>query len=56
MVAHQEWWAGMNDALNDMCKDSNNVDSEIHYFKDGSIPLFCLLPLCYSGEETSYFL
>ena len=23
-------------------KDSNNVDSEIHYFKDGSIPLFCL--------------
>ena len=24
-----------------MCKDSNNVDSEIHYFKDGSIPLFC---------------
>ena len=24
-------------------KDSNNVDSEIHYFKDGSIPLFCLV-------------
>ena len=24
-----------------VCKDSNNVDSEIHYFKDGSIPLFC---------------
>ena len=28
-----------------VCKDSNNVDSEIHYFKDGSIPLFCSVDL-----------
>jgi hypothetical protein len=29
-------------------KDSNNVDSEIHYFKDGLIPLFCSVQPCCS--------
>jgi len=35
-------------------KDSNNVDSEIHYFKDGSIPLFCSVDFfgCLQGDIT----
>ena len=38
-----------------VCKDSNNVDSEIHYFKDGSIPLFCSVDFfgCLQGDITS---
>ena len=37
-----------------VCKDSNNVDSEIHYFKDGSIPLFCSVDFfgCLQGDIT----
>ena len=33
-------------------KDSNNVHSEIHYFKDGLIPLFCSVQPCCSGFYT----
>ena len=36
-----------------LIKDSNNVDSEIHYFKDGSTPLFCRLGSIYSSNAMS---